>query len=429
MRRVALFRFLRMLWRDERGSVAIHIGIVMIVLIGMASLGIETGTLYLSQRGMQAAADAAAVSAAVARATGRPSDFRTEAKAVASSFGYADGVDGTTITVNSPPAHGNHLGDDKAVEVIVSQTQTLSLARAFRSGDFEVGARAVASVGGGPAYCVLQLDAGASKGFNMSNGARVTLDDCGVAVNSADRHALYMSGGSRLYTPKVSVVGDASVSNGARIDPDDALETSQPAVPDPYADVAVPSYSGCGNGTSKTYNWGTWVLTPGVFCDGVRFRNAANVTMQPGVYVIDGGTFEVGGGVKMSGDGVTIVLTNSKGSEPATVEIGNGADVELTAPTTGATAGLVFFGDRLEPGKHDVNTFGGGASITVVGAIYFPTAAVELENGASNASACTQLIAATIELKGGSRFRNNCPPGVSPIVGGSGSGGASQLVE
>ncbi len=51
----------------------------------MASLGIETGTLYLDQRKMQAAADAAAVSAAMARATGRPADFRVEAKAVAST--------------------------------------------------------------------------------------------------------------------------------------------------------------------------------------------------------------------------------------------------------------------------------------------------------------------------------------------------------
>lgn len=429
MTTASVLRHIRASLRDERGSVAIHIGLMMIVLIGMGSLGIETGTLYLDQRKMQAAADAAAVSAAVARATGRPSDFRVEAKAVASSFGFTDGVDGTTIAINSPPARGPNMANSAAVEVIVGQPQELALAKVFRSDTFDVGARAVATVGGGPSYCVLQLDPHARSGFTMNNGATVTLDECGVAVNSDDRRAFSMSGGARLYTPKVSVVGDASVSNGARINPDDALETQQPAVSDPYADVAVPPYSGCSNGEGRTYNWGNWVLTPGVYCDGVRFRNAANVTMKPGIYFIDRGTFEVGGGVKLSGIGVTIVLTSREGEHPATIDIGNGADVELTAPTTGPTAGIVFFGDRLKPDDHDMNTFGGGASITLVGAIYFPRGAVTMENGASNTSDCTQLIAATIELKGGSRFRNNCPQGVSPIVGGAGGGGASRLVE
>ena len=421
-------RHIRASLRDERGSVAVHIGLMMIVLIGMAALGIEVGSLYLAQRRMQAAADAAAVSAAMARATGRPADFRIEAKAVASTFGYINGVNGTTITVNSPPARGPNSANLAAIEVIVSQPQELALIKVYRSGTFDVGARAVATVGGGPAFCMLQLDGSASRGFTMSNGATVTLDDCGVAVDSDDRWALYMSGGARLNTPKVSVVGDASVSNGARINPGDALETQQPAVSDPYANVAVPSYSGCGNGTNKTYNWGTWIMTPGVYCNGVTIQNAARVTMQPGIYIIDRGTFTIGGGATLTGNGVTIILTSREGGHAATVDIGNGSSVSLTAPTTGATAGLVFFGDRIKPEDNDVNYFRGGASITIVGAIYFPRQAVQFENGASNSSACTQLIAATIEMQGGSRFRNNCPPGVSPIVGGSG-GGASQLVE
>lgn len=419
---------LQALSRDARGSVAIQIGILMIVLIGMASLGIETGTLYLHQRRMQAAADAAAVSAARARATGRPADYRTEAAAVASTFGYTAGVDGTTVTVHSPPEHGPHSGDDKAVAVIVSQRQSPGLARPFYTRDFVVGARAVASVGGGPAYCVLQLDPDAHAGFSMNHGARVTLENCGVAVDSGDRHALYLENGSRLDAPEVSVVGDAALGNGAGIDPAEALARGQPSVPDPYAGVPVPAYSGCGNGDGRTYNHGDWVLTPGVFCNGVRFRNAARVTLQPGLYVVDRGTFEVDGGARLTGDGVTIVLTSRDGEHPATVDIAAGAEIALTAPATGPTAGIVFFGDRLRPGDHDVNSFKGGASLDVAGAIYFPTAAVAFENGANNSAACTQLIAATIDLEGGSRLRNTCPLGVLPIVGGAG-GGASELVE
>ena len=143
----------------------------------------------------------------------------------------------------------------------------------------------------------------------------------------------------------------------AHISTGEALETHQPAASDPYADVAVPSYSGCGNGTNVAYNWGNWVLTPGVYCNGVSFQNSANVTMQPGVYFVDRGTFLVGGGASLTGTGVTIVLTSSNGTPPATIDIGNGAKVELTAPITGPTAGIVFFGDRLTPGSSDMNIF------------------------------------------------------------------------
>jgi hypothetical protein len=49
---------------------------------------------------------------------------------------------------------------------------------------------------------------------------------------------------------------------------------------------------------------------------------------------------------------------------------------------------------------------------------------VIFQNGASNPAGCTQLIAGTIQLTGGSSFQNNCSTGVASI--GSGS---STLVE
>jgi hypothetical protein len=118
---------------------------------------------------------------------------------------------------------------------------------------------------------------------------------------------------------------------------------------DPYASVVMPTYSGCADGTNKSYGTGTWTLSPGVYCNGVSFTNAAIVTMNPGVYFLNQGSFNVGGAVQLTGTGVTIVLTSSTGSNYATFTIGNGATVTLSAPTSGATAGIVFFGDRNAP--------------------------------------------------------------------------------
>ena len=109
--------------------------------------------------------------------------------------------------------------------------------------------------------------------------------------------------------------------------------------------------------------------------------------------------------------GVTIVLTGSGGNY-ATVTIGNGANVNLSAPTTGTTAGIAFFGDNRDPWSSQTNqqqAFGGGATMNITGAIYFPSTQVNFNNGITNPSGCTQLIAGTINFQGGAYFRNNCP--------------------
>ena len=177
----------------------------------------------------------------------------------------------------------------------------------------------------------------------------------------------------------------------------------------------MPSYSGCAKGNNKSYGTGTWSLSPGVYCNGIAFTNAAVATMSAGVYFVDRGTFNVGGAVQLTGTGVTIILTSSTGSGYATVSIGNGATVTLTAPGSGnATAGLVFFGDRRAP-LATSSSFGGGAAVNLTGAVYLPTESLIFQNGSSNPSGCTQLIAASIQLTGGSQFQNNCPAGVAGI--------------
>lgn len=398
----------------RRGSVAATVAIVLAVVIGMVSLGIEVTYVLLKQRQMQAAADAAAVASAAALGDGYASAMLIEAGAVASDSGFTPGVAGVTLIVNHPPASGSHAGAPDAVEVVLAQPQTLQLGRIFWPRPFDVKVRAVALVGSSAGYCALQLNSNASIGVKMDNGASADLATCGLAVNSTRSTALKMSGGAKLTAATVSVVGGASISNGAKIDPSSALKVGQASVADPYAAVAAPSFSGCAMGTGKSYGSGNWTLSPGVYCKGISFNNAANVTMKPGVYIIDRGTFDVQGGAKLTGTGVTIFLTSSTGSSYAKVDIGNGAHVVLSAPTSGATAGLLFFADRRAPASN-TNIFRGGVALDVTGALYFPSSGLTFENGASNTSDCTQLVAGTITLTGGSKLRSNCPGGVKPI--------------
>lgn len=397
----------------ERGSVAVMIALALPVLIGLVALGTEITLLLFKQRQMQSAADGAALGAATALQSGHPAPG-VEARAIAGYLGFVDGAGGVTITVNTPPLSGPQQGSSGAVEVIIAQPQALSLVTLFYSGTFNVGARAVAIIGSG-SYCVLQLGNGGN--VRIGNGAVANLNQCGLAVNGSDSQALLVNGGANLNAQSVSVVGGASVNNGGSINPSSALKTSQAPVADPYAGVAIPAYSGCGQGNGLNLSaWKStpYALSPGVYCNGLSVSNGNSATLAPGVYIIDRGTFSFTG-ANLTGTGVTIVLTSSTGSNYASFVISNGATATLSAPTSGATAGLIFYGDRRAPTSTSSN-FAGGAALNFTGAIYLPTETLTWDNGSgNNASTCTELIAGKITLQGGASFQVNCPAGVAAI--------------
>jgi len=89
--------------------------------------------------------------------------------------------------------------------------------------------------------------------------------------------------------------------------------------------------------------------------------------------------------------------------------------VNLTAPTTGPTAGIVVFGDRNMP-LNSSFTFNGGSSQVFTGAVYAPKGAVKFAGGANNANGCTQLVANTVTFTGNSNFAINCAgKGTTPL--------------
>lgn len=404
------------------GSVAIQVAVSLTILIGMVALGTEITFVMFKHRQMQSAADSAALGCATALAAGYPADFTLEARAIAASAGFVNGVDGVTVTVLFPPTIGNYAGNNGAVEVIVSQPQTLGMVSLFRSGVFEVAATSVALVGGAGSFCVLQLVSNSMTGVSISNGATVNLGQCGMAVDAKGSSALSVTGGSTLNALSVSVSGGTTVSNGGVINASKGVKNNQAVVGDPYSGVAEPTYSGCAyNNKSIGYKSSRQYLTPGVYCNGLSMGNGAIVTMNPGLYVIDRGTFDVSGGTDLTAAGVTIFLTSKTASSYAKVSLGGGATITMAAPTVGATAGILFFGDRDAPLSNSHN-FAGGVTPSLTGAIYFPSQTVVFSNGVSNPAGCTQLIAGKIQFTGGSKFQNNCGGTGIAAIGGSNSG-------
>src|SRR3954462_13414798 len=91
---------IRRLRGDERGAVSVMMGLLLIPLVGALGIGFEISNWYMTARGMQNAADAAAIAAA----TNGGANYDVEAKAVATQYGFAHGVNNISIAVSNTAA-------------------------------------------------------------------------------------------------------------------------------------------------------------------------------------------------------------------------------------------------------------------------------------------------------------------------------------
>lgn len=405
----SLRTLLRAFHHDERGATAVLVGLSIIALAGFAGLATEVGTWYTAKRGMQGAADAAAFGAAVAVAAGN-TVYSSEAKSIAASYGYTDQVSGTTVSVNSPPTLGNYTGNPNAIEVIVQRPEQRMFSALFSSTSVVIKARAVAVAAvGGPA-CVLALNTGIAADVFTNGTTQVNLTGCALAVNSNSGSALNIVGGAIIDAQNASIVG--GVTGNGTLNTTDGTVTGANPTPDPYQDVQMPSYSGCNQSSYNPAPHSTQSIDASggtyVFCNGASIGAGATVNLSNGTYIIDRGTLSIDSQSTLNVSNATIILTSSTGSNYATVSVAGGATVNVTAPSTGPTAGLAFFQDRNAPAD-GTNSFTGGATQNITGAIYMPNQEVSFAGGTqTGGTACTQIVADEVDFKGNANLNSDC---------------------
>jgi Flp pilus assembly protein TadG len=397
--------------RDDSGSYLVIGGIVMPLLVGVVGLGTEVGLWYARHHKMQSAADSAAVAAATDYYVNHNANaLAIQAQSVASSYGFVVGSKGVTLTVNHPPSSGSYASDQRAVEVIIQEPQKRLFSALYGSSDVSIAARSVA-LGTGGKGCVIALNPTASGAVTTQGTADVNLDGCSLYDNSANSSAMTVGGSGTVSAESVNIVG--GITNTSGITTTNGIATGQSPLADPYANASYGSFSGCDqtNYVAKT----TVTLNPGVYCGGLRLNAGANVALNPGIYYLDQGSLTVNGGASLSGVGVTLVFTSSNGHNYASASINGGANINLTAPTTGPTAGIVLFGDRNMTAGTSF-TLNGGSSEVFGGAIYLPRADVSFSGGAASTNGCLQLVADTVNFVGNANFAINCKgSGTKPI--------------
>jgi Flp pilus assembly protein TadG len=448
----------RALIADRGGNIAILTALMLPVLVGACGLGSEVAYWFYSARAMQNAAD----SAAVAAATNGSSSYATEAQAVMSLYGYQNGAG--EVTVSASNAAACPAGGSNCYSVTITKLTPLFLSQivGFKGTTTVNGvpytrltATATAAIEANGDACVLVLD---PTGNAMSTtGGNTTLSNCDLQVNSNSSDALTTTGGV-ITASGINVVGGYS-QTGGKLTP--TPTTGAPPISDPYAGLyaqnnvaSIGSQSQpCTTTAAKTFVGGSGSLAAGNYCGGISVTGSTvtftpgpnnqyngvtisggtvtlapgiynglsitggKVNLLPGTYVITAGTGETGEtseppvftglsntGGQLSGTGVTFVLTNNDdGGSYATASL-TGGTTNLTAPTSGAWAGMLFYQDPTTP--ENSAKFTGGNS-TYTGTLYFPTQSMNYTGGSNN-STCTQIVTYELTLTGGSTIGSSC---------------------
>jgi Flp pilus assembly protein TadG len=388
--RLSMFR------RDTRGSVATLLGICAIPFICFVGASVDYSRALSGKTAMQGAADATALALAKqlqAGTSGLEAQSAFNANFTRGDVRLASVASNVTSSANASTVTVSAAGSIQTAFMRIAGFPSISLQ-----------ATSTASVQTGITGCVLALDPQADNAVTMGGSTNVNLNNCSVYSNSQSANALSVSGSATLSAESIGAVGGISVSS-SNVTTTKGIEPHLQGLSDPYADVQMPSFSGCtqNNLSVKT----TATIDPGVYCNGISVNAGATLTLNPGIYFIDRGTFSVNGGGTINGTGVTLVFTSSTGNNWATLTINGNAVVNLTAPIGGTTAGLVVFGDRNIPVGTAFKLNGGSTQI-FGGAVYAPTGAISYSGGSGTSTSCTQIIGDTVTFTGNSSVAINC---------------------
>ena len=393
----------RRIFSDRRGNVMIIAALSMVPMAGAAGLAMDTVQWSLARRQLQQQADSGATSGAFARA--QSADVT---QAVQTDITATNKMPLTSTTIENAPAAGAYAGNTNAVRVVLTASKPLPFSSIFLANAPVIRAESTSMVLSMGKFCVLALERSSAAGVTLTGNATLGLG-CGMATNSAAANAISAGGSSSANVTVLAAVGSISPSSAYNSN----VKIYQHSIlqPDPFASLPLPTPSSCSAQIQVNPNQ-VKSISPGCY-SGADIKGTLN--LQPGVYYIDGssgGGFNVGSQANVMGTGVTIILTSTTAaSYPASIavaSINGGANLNLTATTSGTYAGILFAQDQRAL-SGPTNLINGNATSTLQGALYFPNQSVSFTGTSGLQTQCLQLVAKNVSFSGNTSITNNCP--------------------
>jgi hypothetical protein len=390
----------------------------MVALIGFMGLGLDVGSLYQHRRVLQTGADAGALGGGAEIYRGQTALITSSARAATAENGYTHDADGITVTVNHPPLSGFYVGDMDAVEVLITQPSPTYFMRVFGWSTVDVGARAVAWAGANDRNCIYVLEDTEQDAFSYNSSARLDAD-CGLRVNSSDSRGTHLTSNSNVSVDTASLTGNHIEESSSVLDTENGLRTDVwPRAPDPLGYLVPPPSGGC-NFVDLSLDQPAVTLSPGVYCGKLEVKNDTVVTLNPGVYVIKGGEFMTTSSSRVQGDGVTFFLTEGGGYPLKPLSFQSSSILDLSAPTTGPYAGILFYQDPDAGDESIIHRWESNSVHRLEGALYFPTQTVRFESSVQISAAYTIVVARRVVGDSNSILNINADysslPGGSPL--------------
>jgi len=391
--------------QQRRGSMLIWLLLSLTVIVGVVALGMDGGRLFEQRRHIQSTADAAALAAATQlyehHASDQGLDNSGAAAEAALSIAAANGCsnDGinSSVTVNIPPLSGEFAGRAEFAEVVIQTWIARSFSAIFSGQKLKAKARAVARGRPSP-IGIMALKATGSATFRNRSLSVVAAVGSPIIVNSDDPAALVNGAVGTLVAQQFQIAASGYSNGGIMLGP---VRTNHPPAPDPLRYLPAPDPADHTLQSATPLKLGGLLptgLQPGVYRGGIAISKTAIVVLSPGVYIMEGGGFQVSGLATVTG--LDVLIYNTSGAVAAdSIKVQSLGKVVLTAPSSGTYQGVGIFQDRA----CDLPlTLKGGALTAISGVVYAPAAPLNLSGLAvvGLSSLGGAMIAATIDIDG-----------------------------
>lgn len=395
---------------DASGNVGLLFAMTLIPAALLAGGTVDVGNVLWNQARLQVAADSAAL-AAVA-----PKDASNDQRREIAQSLFKANIAGTPFAGAVPEVtiSGDTVTVTASLDVATPFLNVIRIDRLPANANARAtGRQTISNTVPGKA-CILALDPDSDDGIHLQGDNQVNYQDCWAHTNSKRPTAINAVGAN------AKAVGKGHCASGGYQQTHDTFtptpKSACPSVPDPFAYVGAYEMSGIYRPkftaparpeTCKANNLklkkGAFTLDPGRYCGGIDIQAGATVTLNPGVYYIDDGVFNVQSGASVKGSNVLLYLAGTD----SRLQIIGGGTTELSGRTTGSS-----YQGFLVIAHPDANRFGesniqGGGVFRLTGVIYLPTQRVEVSGNGDVNDATVQffgLVAKDFYFRGNGVF-------------------------
>jgi Flp pilus assembly protein TadG len=395
--------------RSNSGNIATIFAVAAVPLVGAIGTAVDYSQASDIKSRLQAALDVALLAGATQASA---SQISTASAVFTGNFSGKYGAAATTSFTQN--ANGSLSG------TATSSIKT-SFLGVFGFSTIPVSATGTAATGSTTTQttsnvCILLVNTLASQALLVNSGAQITAPNCEIDVLSTQSPAAMFN--ATLNVQNICIKGTNITKNGGANPP---AQTSCAAISDPFAGTLPTVSANTCNYNNQVYNPGSVTLDPGTYCGSTNFNGSGTLKLNPGLYVIKGGAMTFNSSWTVTGTGVTFYLADQN----ATLTLNGGANVNLSAPTTGTYANILMF----EPtGLSNTNLpINGSTGNSFAGLFYLPSRNVTINSTSNVAGNGVTMVFSTLILNATNWSITPGARGMSRVTGTTTSAGVAHL--